>query len=85
MMCIARRHILAVFLATALSPIVADAQPDKVRMVIATPGYMWGIDNTIVADLKAEGVEVLTYPDTPMIDGGAQPPPPKSRSSLSLE
>ena len=83
MMCIARRHILAVFLATALSPIVADARPDKVRMVIAGPGYMWGIDNTIVADLKAEGVEVLTYPDTPMIDGGAQPPRIRNWEQLS--
>ena len=60
----------------------AQAQPPKTRMVIAGPGYMWGIDDTIVKELKAEGVEVLTYPDTPMIDGPNQPPVIRSWAQL---
>ena len=44
------------------------AQFPKLRMVIGGPCYMWGIDPQIEAELKAAGMEVLCWPNAPLID-----------------
>ena len=41
--------------------------PKKTRMIIATPAIHWGIDTTIAEQLKAEGVDLVAYPDCPKI------------------
>ena len=40
----------------------------KMRMVIGGPCYFYGIDPVITDDLKAAGMEVLVWPDAPMLD-----------------
>ena len=38
----------------------------KLRMVIGSPSYCWGIDPVILDDLRKAGMEVLVWPDAPM-------------------
>ena len=78
-----RRLTAAIVLAALVAPVVAGESPSPLRMVIATPGFMWGIDEQIARDLKAEGVELLAYPDVPMVDGDNQPPQIRSWEILS--
>ena len=40
----------------------------KFRMVIGGPCYFWGIDNVIQDELKEAGMEVLAWPDAPLLD-----------------
>ena len=72
----------AVLVLLMLPTAAAHGAKAKLRMVVASPGYMWGIDEQVVTELKAEGVEVVAYPDAPMIDGGNQPPVIRSWEQL---
>ena len=90
--------ILALLLTAHLAMVVPAADPlstaarrraqtladrwGHLRLVIAGPGYMWGIDRQIEAELQAAGMHVLAYPDVPMIDS-AQPPRVSSWELLS--
>ena len=40
----------------------------KTRMVIGGPCYFWGIDPVIEDELKKAGMEVLAWPDAPLLD-----------------
>ena len=40
------------------------------RMVIGGPCFFYGIDPVITDDLKAAGMEVLVWPDAPLVDPG---------------
>ena len=46
------------------------ARDKKLRMVIGSPCYMWGIDTVIENDLKAAGMSVFAYPRSPMLVSG---------------
>ena len=80
-----------VIVASAAEPLSAAARQraqtladryGHLRLVIAGPGYMWGIDRQIRAELHGAGMHVLAYPDVPMIDP-AQPPRVGSWKALS--
>ena len=40
----------------------------KMRMVIGGPSYFWGIDAQIEHELKAAGMDVLAWPNAPLLD-----------------
>ena len=56
--------IAALFMAIAAA--CATARP-KPRMVIASPGIYWGIDERLTEELKDEGVKLFAYPECPKI------------------
>lgn len=38
------------------------------RMVVGVPNYMWGVDPEIVKELKGSGMDVLAWPDAPLLN-----------------
>ena len=42
----------------------------RLRIAIGGPCYMWGIDPVIEDDLKKAGMDVLAWPNAPMLDPG---------------
>ena len=44
-----------------------SAQFPKLRMVIGGPCYFWGIDTVIKSDLTQAGMDVLVWPDAPLL------------------
>ena len=49
---------------------VAKQFPKKPRIIIGSPCYFWGIDPIIQRDLKQAGMEVLVWPDVPILRQG---------------
>ena len=47
---------------------LAKQFPRKLRLVIGGPCYFWGIDPVIKTDLEQAGMEVLAWPDAPLLD-----------------
>ena len=56
--------IVALFMAAVAA--CATAKP-KPRMVIASPGIYWGIDERPTEELKDEGVKLFAYPACPKL------------------
>ena len=65
-------YLSVMLIVVFLTPALVQAQAKKLRMVIGGPGFMWGIDEKVISELKEEAVDVVAYPDVPMISP-AQP------------